>query len=391
MRLPEGYEEIMGVTLPKNAVYRLKKSIYGLKQASRQWFLKFSVSLLQLGFTKCHGDHTLFVQSRGNDFLAVLVYVDDIVIASTSESSANALTAALKQSFKLRELGPLKNFLGLEIARNTSGISICQRKYALELLTTSGMLACKAANTPMVPNLQLSNTSGDLLEDKEMYRSLVGRLMYLTITRPDITFAVNKLCQFSFAPRTSHLTVVYQVLQYIKGTIGQGISYSADPDLTLKGFADSDYASCPDSRRSTTGFPIFLGSSLISWRSKKQQTISRSSAEAEYRALALASCEMMWLITLLSDLRIGLPSTPVIFSDSTAAIYISTNPVFHERTKYIEVDCHTVREKLDKCLIKMLHVRTEDQVADILSKPLFLPQFEHLKSKMSLQNIFVSS
>lgn len=215
--------------------------------------------------------------------------------------------------------------------------------------------------------------------------------MYLTITRPDITFAVNKLCQFSSAPRTSHLKALYRMLQYVKGIVVQGMFYSASDDITLKGFADSDWASCPDSRRSTTGFAMFLGSSMISWRSKKQPTVSRSSAEAEYRALALASCEMAWLSTLLKDLRVSTSSVPILFSDSTAAIYIATNPVFHERTKHIEVGCHTVREKLDKGLIKMLHVWNEDQVADILTKPLFPYQFNHLKSKMIIHNIFCTS
>ena len=173
--------------------------------------------------------------------------------------------------------------------------------------------------------------------------------------------------------------------------MGQGLFYSASPDLTLKGFADADWAACPDSRRSTTGFSMFVGDSLISWRSKKQPTVSRSSAEAEYRALALASCEMMWLKTLLRELRVEERSVPVLFSDSTAAIYIATNPVFHERTKHVELDCHTVREKLDQGLLKTLHVKTEDQVADILTKPLFPYQFEYLKSKMCIQNIFCTS
>lgn len=253
------------------------------------------------------------------------------------------------------------------------------------------MLDCRPSSIPMVPNLKLSKTDGDLLDAPDHYRRLVGRLMYLTITRPDITFAVNKICQYSSAPRSPHLRAVYKVLEYVKGTIGQGLFYSAEDTLTLKGFADADWASCQDSRRSTTGFTMFVGSSLVSWRSKKQPTVSRSFAEAEYRALALATCEMMWLAQLLRDLRIYRLPTPVLYSDSTAAIYIATNPVFHERTKHIELDCHTVRETLDKGLLRTLHVRTEDQVADILTKPLFPHQFRHLLSKMSLVNIHSSS
>ncbi|KAL9859438.1 putative RNA-directed DNA polymerase [Arabidopsis thaliana] len=276
------------------------------------------------------------------------------------------------------------------VARTSEGISLSQRKYALELLTSADMLDCKPSSIPMTPNIRLSKNDGLLLEDKEMYRRLVGKLMYLTITRPDITFAVNKLCQFSSAPRTAHLAAVYKVLQYIKGTVGQGLFHSAEDDLTLKGYTDADWGTCPDSRRSTTGFTMFVGSSLISWRSKKQPTVSRSSAEAEYRALALASCEMAWLSTLLLALRVH-SGVSILYSNSTAAVYTATNPVFHERTKHIEIDCHTVREKLDNGQLKLLHVKTEDQVADILTKPLFPYQFAHLLSKMSIQNIFVFS
>lgn len=158
----------------------------------------------------------------------------------------------------------------------------------------------------------------------------------------------------------------------------------------MKGFADADWAACVDSRRSTTGFTM-LGDSLISWRSKKQPTVSRSSAEVEYRALDLASCEMMWLCILLRELHVASSSVPILFSDSTAAIYIAMNLVLHERTKHIELDCHIVREKIDKGLLKTLHVRTEDQVSDILTKPLYPHQFEHLKSKMCIRNIFCTS
>ncbi|KAL9280496.1 putative RNA-directed DNA polymerase [Arabidopsis thaliana] len=235
-----------------------------------------------MGFINEHGDHTLFVKSCGDDLVVVLVYVDDIVIASTSDAAAAQFTHDLQNQFKLRDLSDLKYFLGLEIARTSEGISLCQRKYALELLSAAGMLGCKPAFVPMIPNVKLLKDDGILLEDTGEYRRLVGKLMYLTITRPDITYAVNKLCQFTSAPRTSHLAAVYRVLQYIKGTVGQGLFYSADSDLTLKGFADSDWASCADSRRSTTGFSMFVGDSLISWRSKKQPVVSRSSAEADW-------------------------------------------------------------------------------------------------------------
>ena len=280
-------------------------------------------------------------------------------MASTNASISRQLIHDLSQQFKLRDLGALKYFLGLEIARTSQEISLCQRKYALEILTSTGMLGCKPTSTRMIPNLHLALKDGDLIDEPERYRSLVGRLMYLTITRPDITFLVNKLCQFSSAPRTSHLNASYRVLQYIKGIVGQGLFYSATPDLTLKGFADADWSSCLDSRRSTTGLSMFLGDSLISWRSKKQDTVSCSSAEAEYRALNSASKEMIWLIKLLNDLKIPRTQTPTLFSDSTTAIYIATNPFFHERTKHIENDCHFVRQWLDRKVLKYLHVRTK--------------------------------
>ena len=212
------HEERKGYTLPKNTVLRLKKSIYGLKQASRQWFKKLSATLISMGYTKGQGDHTLFIRMYDNAFTCILVYVDDIIIAiaSTSKELTDQVTADLTRCFKFRDLGDLKYFLGLEIARTSAGISLCQRKYALELLASTAMLVCKPSSVPMVPNLKLSKTDGVILEDKERYRRIVGRLMYLTITRPDITFAVTKLCQYSSKPRSSHLNAVYKVLQYIK-------------------------------------------------------------------------------------------------------------------------------------------------------------------------------
>lgn len=241
--------------------------------------LKFSSTLTSLGFQTSHADHTLFIRNVKGVYVAVLVYVDDIVIASNNDEAVEKLKNDLKQSFKLRDLGPLRYFLGLEIARASHGISICQRKYILELLDETCLLACKPSTIPMDPSIKLRADSKEpLLPDPGLYRRLVGKMMYLTITRPDITFAVNKLCQFSSAPTATHLKAAYKVFHYLKGTIGKGLFYSATSDLVLKIFTDADWGSCADTRRSTSGYCMFLGSSLISWKSKKQNTVSHSSA-----------------------------------------------------------------------------------------------------------------
>lgn len=240
MTLPPGYAARQGESLPPNAVCKLKKSLYGLKHASRQWFLKFSATFLELGFHTSSGDHTLFLKNSGDVYMSVLVYVDEIIIASSCDKAVDLLKTALKTSFKLRDLGTLCYFLGLEIARSSTGINICQRKYVLDLLTETGLIGSKPFSIPMDPSIKLSLEDGELLSDVESYRRLIGKLLYLTITRPDITFAVHKLCQFTSAPRAPHLQAAYKVLRYLKGTIGQGLFYPAQSDLKLSAFADAE-------------------------------------------------------------------------------------------------------------------------------------------------------
>lgn len=260
MSLPLGYTPKEGIVLPPNPVCRLNKSLYGLRQASRQWFLKFSSTLMSLGFQTSHSDHTLFISHNHGKYVAVLVYVNDIVIASNDNDSVTRLKEDLKKSFKLRDLGLLHYFLGLDIARSKEDISICQHKYALALLDEACLLTCKPYTIPMDPSIKLVHDSSELaLSDPTVYRRLVGKMMYLTITHPDITFAVNRLCQFASAPKQSHLQAAYKVLRYLKSTLGKGIFYSVHSDLLLKCFTDADWSSFADTRRSTSGFCMFLG------------------------------------------------------------------------------------------------------------------------------------
>lgn len=288
--------------MASDAVCKLHKSIYGLKHASRQWFIKFSTTLVHLGFEKCHGDHTLFVKGVNEIFLVVIVYVDDILIASNCDDAVIELKSQLSSAFHLRDLGPPKKKFGIEIARSEAGISLCQRKYVLDLLASSCFADCKPSTIPMEPNQKMSKDDGVLLEDGKPYMKLVEKLQYLTITRPNIAFAVSKLAQYSSAPRDSHLQAIHKVLRYLKDSIGQGLFYGTDATFVLEASLIRIGGAFPDTIRLVTGYAMFIGNSLVFWKSKKQHMVSLSSAEAEYRAMCMTTKEIIWISQMLKDL-----------------------------------------------------------------------------------------
>ena len=235
------------------------------------------------------------------------------------------------------------------------------------------MTACKPLSTPIDSNLKLGNEDDSAEVDKEMYQRLVGKLIYLSHTRPDITFAVSLVSQFMHCPREVHLQATYRILHYLKGTPGRGILYKRNGNTILEAYTDADYAGSITDRRSTSGYCTFLGGNLVTWRSKKQDVVARSSAEAEFRAMAQGICELLWLKIILEDLKIKWEGPMKLYCDNKSAISIAHNPVQHDQTKHIEVDRHFIKEKLDSGLIC---TPSQGQLADILTKGLHTPNFD---------------
>jgi histone deacetylase 1/2 len=296
MRQPPGYES---KTHP-NYICKLDKALYGLKQVPRAWYSCLSEKLQSLGFKPSKADVSLFFFNKGGVVIFLLIYVDDIIVASSSPAATEALLKDLQADFALKDLGEL-HYLGIEVKKVRDGILLKQEKYTFDLLQRVGMKNCKPMNTPMSSTDKLTAHDGELLgpKDASEYRSIVGALQYLTLTRPDISFAVNKVCQFLHRPTTVHWSAVKRILRYLQHTIGIGLRIHKSLSTLVCAFSDADWAGCSDDRRSTGGFAIYLGSNLISWGARKQATVSRSSTKAEYKSLANATIEVMWVQTLL--------------------------------------------------------------------------------------------
>ena len=275
-----------------NPVCRLVKSLYGLRQAPREWFDKFSHALLVFGFQQSKCDNSLFFIHTSAGYTALLVYVDDIILTGSLENHITEFKDFLNTQFKVKDLGHLNYFLGIKIARSKDGIYIHQRKYALNLLQNTGLLGSKPSAITLPVQHNLSSTTGTPLTDGSSYRRLVGQLIYLTITRPELSYPVHILSQFMAKPTDIHWNSALKLVRYLKNASGQGLLLSANSSLSLQVCCDADWATCPMTRRSVSGFCVLLGNSLLSWKCKKQNVVARSSTESEYRALASATYEV---------------------------------------------------------------------------------------------------
>ncbi|XP_066319578.1 uncharacterized mitochondrial protein AtMg00810-like [Miscanthus floridulus] len=286
------------------SIRTLVKSLYGLKQAPRAWFQRLNAHLRSLGFTATSSDSSLFVFKDGAALAYLLVYVDDIILTGSSATLLQQIVAALCKEFAIKDLGALKFFLGVQVRRDSRGFFLTQSQYTEDILERAGMSNCKPATTPVDDKQKLSVHDGDPEMDATFYRSITGALQYLTLSRPDIAYAVNQACLYMHKPRAAHWNLVKRILRYLRGTIDHGLRISVSSTTDLKAYSDADWAGCPDTRRSTSGYCVYLGDSLVSWSSKRQQTVSRSSAEAEYRGVANAAAECCWIRNLLHELHV---------------------------------------------------------------------------------------
>jgi hypothetical protein len=311
---PSGFED----SAHPDYVCRLNKSLYGLKQAPRAWYSRFATYLLSLGFAEAKSDTSPFIYQRGFDTAYLLLYVDDIILTASSTGLRQRIVSALQQEFAMKDLSELHHFLGMHVHHCGDGLLLSQEQYMLEILDRAGMPECKPCSTPVDTNPKVSATDGAPVADASDFRSLAGALQCLTFTMPDIAYAVQQVCLHMHDPREPHLAALKCILRYICGTLQFGLLLRLSSCSDLVVYTDADWAGCPDTCKSTLGYAVFLGDNLISWSSKRQTTVSRSSAEAEYRAVTNGVAEATWLRQLLQELCAPLHRATLVYCDNTS-------------------------------------------------------------------------
>ncbi|GKA75671.1 retrovirus-related pol polyprotein from transposon TNT 1-94 [Tanacetum coccineum] len=348
-------------------VYRLKKALYGLKQAPRAWYDKLSRFLMSTGFSKGVVDPTLFTRKTGKHILLVQIYVDDIIFASTNPKSCETFAKEMSSTFKMSMMGQMSFFLGLQVSQNPKGIFINQSKYALEILKKYGLNSSASVDTPMVDKMKLDEDRQGKLVDPTRFRVMVGSLMHLSASRPDIVFVVCMCARYQAKPTEKHLHAIKRIFRYLKGSIHMGLWYLKDSGFALRDFADADYAGCQDTRRSTSGFSQFLRDKLVSWSLKKQKSTAISTTEGEYIVFSGCCAQILLLRSQLSDYGFTFNKIPL--------------------SKHIDIRHHFIKEQMENRVIEVYFVETKYQLADIFTKALPRERFELILPLLDMKQL----
>jgi Reverse transcriptase (RNA-dependent DNA polymerase) len=370
-------------------VCKLKKALYGLKQSPRAWFGRFCLAMKSYGFNQSDSYHTLFFKRKQGKLTLLIIYVDDMIITGDDLDEIKRLEERLAGEFEMKNLGGLKFFLGIEVTRSKQGIILSQRKYILDLLTEVGMLECKPVETPVAINEKLGEFEDQVPTNKERYQRLVGKLIYLSHTRPDIAYAVTLVSQFMHNPSEDHMNAVIRIIRYLKGSPGKGIQFRKNGRSDIMGYTDADWAGNIIDRKSTSGYFTFVGGNLVTWRSKKQESVALSSAEAELVAMVKGISELLWLKKLMEEIGFELNEEMVLLCDNKSAMDMCHNPIQHDRTKHIAINRHYIKDHIEKGNIRLLHVGTKEQLADILTKAVPGPAFNRALDKLGMTDIYM--
>ena len=380
---PEGFV----VAGEENKVYKLKKVLYGLRQAPRAWNIKLNQILRDLSFRRFSKEPSLYRREHGHEMLIVVVYVDDLLVTGSSIKAILEFKREMQTNFEMSDLGLLTYYLGIELQQGKDGIVVKQDRYALRKLEEAKMSSWNLVHVPMELNASHSKSIKEDKIDENEYRRAIGCLRYLLHTQPDLSFSVGVLSRYMQDPRTSHGAALKQVLRYLRGTCTLGLFYPRDQGTELVGFSDASHNIDADDGKSTTGHMFYFGKSPIMWCSTKQEIVALSSCEAEFMAATEAAKQAIWLQELLSE-AIGKESKRVVIKvDNKSAIALSKNPVFHRRSKHIHRRFHFIRECVEKEQVEIEHIHGSEQKANILTKSLGRIKFKEMRDLIGVQDV----